>query len=268
MLITELLPLIVGAAVLPLWIIISLLLLRSEGGVAKAAAFAGGAMAVRVVQGLLFGFVFGTATDEYGETGAALIKSTLLLVVGILLLVAAYKKWRKEDDPDAPPPKWMSALSGLSTLKAFGMGALLMAIAVKQWVFTLSAIAVILLPFDIGVRRITVSLRKLFGFAGASLGPATSIEGSGRMGQLMQAKSRVTRAPNQPASRRVGSTRSGAPSASPASSPSPSPPIQTEPPQASATASELLRRRKKRESEGSESGDKAGLSRKDEAQTS
>jgi hypothetical protein len=91
MLITDLLPLTVGAAVLPLWIIISLLLLRSEGGVAKAAAFAAGAMAVRVVQGILFGFVFGAAADEGGDTGAALIKSTLLLVVGILLLITAYK---------------------------------------------------------------------------------------------------------------------------------------------------------------------------------
>ena len=37
----------------------------------------------------------------------------------------------------------MAVLGGLSVLKAFGMGALLMALAIKQWVFTLSAIAVI-----------------------------------------------------------------------------------------------------------------------------
>jgi hypothetical protein len=75
------------------------------------------------------------------------------------LLVTAYKKWRKEDDPDAPPPKWMSALSGLSTLKAFGMGALLMIVAVKQWVFTLSAIAII-----------TVAVSLIFGVWFASKG--------------------------------------------------------------------------------------------------
>jgi hypothetical protein len=65
MLITELLPLIVGAAVLPLWIIIALLLLRSEGGTSKAFAFAVGAMAVRVLQGILFGFVFGAAAGGW-----------------------------------------------------------------------------------------------------------------------------------------------------------------------------------------------------------
>jgi hypothetical protein len=64
-------------------------------------------------------------------------------VVGILLLVTAVRSWRAEHDPDAPPPEWMSTLGALSALKAFGIGALMMTIAVKQWVFTLSAIAVI-----------------------------------------------------------------------------------------------------------------------------
>jgi hypothetical protein len=142
-LLADLLPLIVASAVLPLWIILTLLLLRGQGGVAKAAAFAAGAMGVRVVQGIVFGAIFSAAEDAGGAEESAIIASTLLLVVGILLLITAIKKWRKEDDPDAPPPKWMTTLGGLSALKAFGMGALLMAIAIKQWVFTLSAIAVI-----------------------------------------------------------------------------------------------------------------------------
>jgi hypothetical protein len=128
----ELLPLIIGAAVLPLWVIVSLLLLRGEGGVLKAAAFAGGAMTVRLVQGILFGHVFGAAADASGEGGPRLVASTLLLVVGILLLVTAVRIWRAERDPDAPPPEWMSTLGALSALKAFGIGALMMTIAVKQ----------------------------------------------------------------------------------------------------------------------------------------
>ena len=51
--IVSLLPLIVGAALLPVWIIMALFLLRGEGGVLKAAAFAAGAMTARVVQGVL-----------------------------------------------------------------------------------------------------------------------------------------------------------------------------------------------------------------------
>jgi len=141
--IVYLLPLVVGAALLPTWIILALFLLRGEGGVRKALAFAAGAMTVRLVQGILFGYVFGTAADVYGESGSNLITSTLLLVVGIVMLITALMKWRKEEDPDAPPPKWLAILGGLSALQAFGIGALLMALDVKQWVLTLSAIAVI-----------------------------------------------------------------------------------------------------------------------------
>jgi hypothetical protein len=139
----QLLPLIVGAAVVPIWIIMVLFLLRSEGGLLKAAVFAAGAIIVRLVQGILFGYVFGKAAESSGDSGSSVIVSTLVLVVGILMLIAAFKQWRKEDDPDAPPPKWMATISGLSTAKALGMGALLVAIAAKQWVFTLSAIGVI-----------------------------------------------------------------------------------------------------------------------------
>jgi hypothetical protein len=138
----SLLPLIVGAAVVPIWIIMVLFLLRSEGGLLKAAAFGAGAIIVRLAQGILFGYVFNKAAEASGDTGSSVIVSTLLLVIGVLMLITAFKQWRKEDDPDAPP-KWIAAISGLSTVKAFGIGALLVAIAAKQWVFTLSAIGII-----------------------------------------------------------------------------------------------------------------------------
>ncbi len=115
-----LLPLIVGAAVLPLDIFMVLLLLRSEGGVARAAAFAAGAMTLRVLQGILFGYVFRATADAAAEETVA---STLLLVVGILLLITAAKIWLREVDPDAPPSKWMTTLGSVSALTAFGMGA-------------------------------------------------------------------------------------------------------------------------------------------------
>jgi hypothetical protein len=57
-----------------------------------------------------------------------------------LLLIAAFLQWRKEQDPDDPPPKWMTSMSSRSTLKALGASALFVTIAVKQWVFTLTAI--------------------------------------------------------------------------------------------------------------------------------
>jgi hypothetical protein len=139
----DLLPLIVGAAVVPLYSVAVLLLLQSEGGLLKASAFVSGGVVVRLVQGILLGLVIGEACKANREPGPRLLVSTLLLIVGILLLVTALKQLRKQDDPDAPPPHWMSVVGGLSALKAFGAGALFPIVAVKQWVFTLSAIGVI-----------------------------------------------------------------------------------------------------------------------------
>lgn len=142
-LLTGLLPLMVASAVVPLWIILTLLLLRGDGGVAKASAFVAGAFVVRIVQGIVFGLILGAARDGTGESRTSVITSTLVLVVGVLLLIAAYKKWSKEEDPDAPPPKWMTALNTVTPLKTFGMGMLLLLVGAKSWVFTLSALAVI-----------------------------------------------------------------------------------------------------------------------------
>lgn len=139
----ELLPVMVGAAVVPLYPIIVLLLLQGKGGLGTAVAFVTGGVTMRLAQGVLFGLVLGAAMAANGEDGPQLIASTLLLVIGLLLLVAAFKKWRKEADPDDPPPQWMTGISNLSGLRAVGAGALFVTIAVKQWVFTLSAISII-----------------------------------------------------------------------------------------------------------------------------
>jgi putative Mn2+ efflux pump MntP len=139
----DLLPLILGAALVPLYPIVVLLLLLGEGGLRTAIAFVAGVLAMRLAQGVLFGWVFGAAAQAYPDDGPQIIASTLLLVVGLLLLLAGFKKWRKQPDPDDPPPQWMAALDGLAPLKAFGAGALFVTIAVKQWVFTLTALDVI-----------------------------------------------------------------------------------------------------------------------------
>jgi hypothetical protein len=121
----------------------SLILLRSKDGVIKATAFAAGATTVRVLQYILFGYVFGEAVSKSSESAFDFVTATLLLVAGVFLLVTGFKTWFKEVDPDAPPPQWMTKLGNVSAPMAFGMAVLMMLLAMKQWVFTLSAIAVI-----------------------------------------------------------------------------------------------------------------------------
>ena len=161
-----LLPVIVGAAFVPLYPIIVMLLLQSAGGLGKSIAFVAGGVVARLVQGVVFGLLLGAAMAANGEEGQRLIASTLLLIVGLLLLVTAFRKWRKEEDPDEPPPKWMSSIGNLTRLRAFGAGALYVAIAVKQWVFTLSAISIISAaslerPMGIGVYLFYVLLTQM-----------------------------------------------------------------------------------------------------------
>jgi hypothetical protein len=137
----ELVPLILGAMLAPVWVIIVLLLLASPPGLPKAGAFVLGITLTRLAQGLIFSILFSAASDA--DDGKSPIVSILLLLVGILLLVTAVRKWRKEEDPDDPPPQWMSSIEQTSPLKALGLGALLIAIGPKMWVFTLSALGII-----------------------------------------------------------------------------------------------------------------------------
>jgi hypothetical protein len=53
----QLLPLILGAVLALLWIVLVLLLLASPRGLAKAAAFVGGMTLTRLVQGIVFGAI-------------------------------------------------------------------------------------------------------------------------------------------------------------------------------------------------------------------
>lgn len=140
----SLLPFIIGSALVPVQIIIVVLLLgNATQGPLKAIAFVVGMCLVRLAQGVLFGRIL---VNDYGDSaseGSGWIKSTLLLVLGLVLLINAVRYYFKEPDPDAPPPKWLTMLDGITVLKALAMGAGLVVIGAKLWVFTLGAISVI-----------------------------------------------------------------------------------------------------------------------------
>jgi hypothetical protein len=139
--ILDLLPLMASAAVVPLYLIVVVFLLHGGGGLTKALAFVAGGIATRLAQGLLFGLVFGAARagDSAGDLQSSV--STLQLIIGIMLLITAVKKWQEEDYDT--PPRWMTAISDFSAVKAAGTGALFVMVVARQWVFTLSAIGII-----------------------------------------------------------------------------------------------------------------------------
>ncbi len=139
-LLSDLFPVALGATLAPIYPIIVLLLLQGKGGPSAAIAFVSGAVGVRLAQGVLLGMILEIGRAEGGRGPVA---SAFLLVLGLLLLVSAFRKWQKEEDPDAPSPRWMTMLDGLSGFRAVGAGAVLVLVAVKQWVFTIGAILTI-----------------------------------------------------------------------------------------------------------------------------
>jgi hypothetical protein len=71
------------------------------------------------------------------------VESVVLLVLAVLFFVMAGRKWLKTPEEDAPPPAWMARLDGITPVRAFVLGASVLALAAKSWVFTLGAIGAI-----------------------------------------------------------------------------------------------------------------------------
>lgn len=141
---SDLLPYILGIAIVPVQLIIMLLFLKNpQSGLAKGILFLVGITTTRLLQGIIFGLVLNFGASADGANGKGPIVSTLLLVLGIMLLITAYKKIKKEPDPYSDPPKWMSAIESATNTKAFVFGLQLPLISPKLWVFILGAIGTI-----------------------------------------------------------------------------------------------------------------------------
>src|SRR6056297_1125651 len=139
----DLVPVAIGAAAVPVVMIITLLLLNSPAGVPAATLWVAGTITIRLLQGLVFGAVI--PAPEGSADDPAPIASLVLLVLSIVLLTTAVKKIIGASDPDdaSEPPCWMTAFDSVSPGRAFVYGAVLPLIAVKQWVFTLGAISIL-----------------------------------------------------------------------------------------------------------------------------
>ncbi|OBG95952.1 hypothetical protein A5697_02055 [Mycobacterium sp. E3251] len=140
----SLVPLILGCALEPIEIVITIMLLGTPSRVRAAGAWVAGHVSTRLLQGLIFGTILHWGKREADSNHPHhWIVSTVLLVVALLFLVTAARELFSDDDPNAPPPKWMTALTSATPGKAFLIGAGVITVSVKAWVFTLAAISVI-----------------------------------------------------------------------------------------------------------------------------
>lgn len=140
----SLVPLILGCALEPIEIVITIMLLGTPARVRAAGAWVAGHVSTRLLQGLIFGTILHWGKREADSNHPHhWVVSTVLLVVAVLFLVTAARELFSDDDPNAPPPKWMTVLTSATPTKAFLIGAGVITVSVKAWVFTLAAISVI-----------------------------------------------------------------------------------------------------------------------------
>ena len=142
-----LLPFIVGSAVAPVQILITLLLLqRPARAVLVASAFVAGLCTLRLLQGLLLAAVLPGDAVEQGRgsgNGSGPVESAILIVLAVLLYATAVQQALADEDPDAPPPKWLDRAQSISAPRAFLLGIGLVLISAKFWVFSLGVVGAI-----------------------------------------------------------------------------------------------------------------------------
>nr|WP_301336343.1 GAP family protein [Mycobacterium gordonae] len=140
----DLVPLILGGALEPIEIMITITLLGTPSRLRAAGAWISGHVGTRLLQGLVFGTIlhWGARSGD-SKHSYHWVVSTVVLVVAVLLLVTAARELLSDEDPNAPPPKWMEVLMSATPTKAFFIGAGVVTVSVKAWVFTFAAIGVI-----------------------------------------------------------------------------------------------------------------------------
>jgi threonine/homoserine/homoserine lactone efflux protein len=137
----DILPLAVAVAIFPVPIIVAVLVLGSDRGTAKGAAYALswciGLFAVGGIVLLLAGAA--DASDDNGEPATWV--NVLLLGLGLLLLAAAVRQWRGRPSggQETPTPGWMRAIDEFTIAKAGGVGFALSALNPKNVLLTVAA---------------------------------------------------------------------------------------------------------------------------------
>src|SRR5690242_884766 len=138
----QILALAVGAAISPVPIIASVLLLLTPRAAATGSAYVVGWLLGLIALGaivLLVAHPAGASSDDQPATWVSLLE----LALGIVVLLVALRQWRSRPRGDAEPPtpKWMGTIESFSIGKAFAAGLVLGALNPKNLPLTIAAAA-------------------------------------------------------------------------------------------------------------------------------
>jgi hypothetical protein len=140
----QILPLAVGAAISPVPIIASVLLLMTPRALATGTAYVVGWLLGLIALGaiiLLIAQPAGASSNGKPATWVSLLE----LALGIIVMLAALGQWRSRPRGDAEPPtpKWMGTIESFNVGKAFAVGLFLGALNPKNIPLTIAAAAAI-----------------------------------------------------------------------------------------------------------------------------
>lgn len=140
-----LLPILLTMLISPARTIWIILLLHTPRGALTALAFVGGMMAAMMGQGIIFGFLFSAVGLTSAERSADLATAVavLFVVAGIIMLAGAAKFIFQNEEDDKPPPDWFGKLESFTPRQASNAGFGWLVASPKQWVFVLTAVAII-----------------------------------------------------------------------------------------------------------------------------
>lgn len=140
-----LLPILLAMMISPTRTIWVILLLRTPKGARTAWAFVGAMVGAMMIQGVLFGFLFSvvglTAEERSGDL--LTVVAVVFVVAGAIMLAGAFKFLHQGEDDDKPPPDWLNKLDSFTPRQAFTAGFGWLMASPKQWIFVLTAVAVI-----------------------------------------------------------------------------------------------------------------------------
>jgi len=141
----DLLPIAVAMAITPGRLIALILLLHTKHAVLTSLAFVGGMATNMLIEGLAFALIFSfTGVFDVEEAaGPPAVIAILFVVIGVLMLVGAAKVLFTSEDEDKAPPKWLAEIESFTPGKAYKLGLSWLFVSPKQWVFTLTAVAVL-----------------------------------------------------------------------------------------------------------------------------
>ena len=134
----------VGAGIVPGLVTVTLLLVRSSGGIGSAAGWVLGMVGIRLVQGLVFGLLVPTEPTITGTSRPTVVAAGMLVMSILLFATAIWKAvWGRDTPTDARSSRWMTRLADVGPGRAAMFGALVIFLGARQWVCTIGAIGAI-----------------------------------------------------------------------------------------------------------------------------